>query len=138
MPVNRERTADRDYVSHNTKAADPGSAHPRSGEDERRFSGAGKPSTGYGSASGGDIDTDIVGVGTGGSTVSQSGTSHRPPGPDDSNGTSDEFASGPHAEGKRGSKYAKVEGSVAQRGMMSRRHPTDRVRCGDQFSRSAG
>lgn len=112
VPVDQK--TDRNYASQNTKAADRGSAHPRSGEDERRDSGAGKPSTGPGSASGGDVDTDLIGVGTGGSTVSQSGSTHRPPGPDDSTGTSDEFASGPHAQGKRGSKYGKIDGSVAQ------------------------
>ena len=114
VPVNRERTADRDYTSANTKASDPGNAQARSGDDERRFSGAGGHSSGVGSSSGGDVDTDIVGVGTDGSTVSQSGETHRPPGPDDSDGTSNEFASGPQAQGKRGSKYAKVEGSATQ------------------------
>jgi hypothetical protein len=114
IPVNRERTADRDYTSANTKASDPGAARPRSGEDDRRSSGAGAPSSGVGSSSGGDVDTDIIGVGTGGSSISQGGPSNRPPGPDDSDGTSDEFASGPRADGKRGSKYARIEGSVMQ------------------------
>jgi hypothetical protein len=77
--------------------SDPGAAQPFAFEqDGVRDHGAGGP----GSASGGDIDPDIVGVGTGGSGLSFSGNVGRPPGPDDSDGSSDEFASGGHAEGR--------------------------------------
>ena len=95
------RTADRDYVSRNTKMSDPGAAQPWASEqDGVRDHGAGARASGPGSASGGDIDTDIVGVGTGGSGIATSGVTGRPPGPDDSDGSSDEFAAGGHAEGR--------------------------------------
>lgn len=95
------RTADRDYASRNTKLSDPGAAQPWGFEqDAVRDHGAGGRDSGPGSASGGDIDTDIVGVGTGGSGVAVSGVTGRPPGPDDSDGSSDEFAAGGHAEGR--------------------------------------
>ena len=96
-----ERTADRDYVSRNTKASDPGNAQPWDFEnDARRDHGAGVRDTGPGSGSGGDLDPDIVGVGTGGSGIATSGVIGRPPGPADSDGSSDEFASGGRAEGR--------------------------------------
>src|SRR5688572_15688813 len=96
-----ERTADRDYVSRNTKVSDPGNAQPWGFEhDGVRDHGAGARDTGPGSASGGDVDPDIVGVGTGGSGVSLSGDLNRPPGPDDSDGSSDEFAAGGRAQGR--------------------------------------
>jgi hypothetical protein len=96
-----ERTADRDYVSRNTKMSDPGNAQPWASEhDGVRDHGAGARDTGPGSASGGDIDPDVVGVGTGGSGVAASGVIGRPPGPDDSDGSSDEFAAGGHAQGR--------------------------------------
>src|SRR5262245_50256575 len=98
-PAGGERTAERAYVSRNTKMSDPGAAQPWDWEhDGRRDHGAGARDTGPGSASGGDIDPDIVGVGTGGSGIATSGVIGRPAGPDDSDGTSDEFASGGHTE----------------------------------------
>jgi hypothetical protein len=100
-PAGGERTADRDYVSRNTKMSDPGAAMPYDWEaDGKRDHGAGARNSGPGSGSGGDVDPDIVGVGTGGSGVSLSGNIGRPSGPDDSDGSSDEFASGGHAEGR--------------------------------------
>jgi hypothetical protein len=115
--VDRPRTADRDYVSANTKAADPGAAHPRAGEiDGVRTSGAGAPATGPGSGSGGDLDTDIIGVGTGGSGIATSGVIGRPPAPDDSDGTSGEFASGGPAEGRNQGDVGKIGGSRIVRG----------------------
>jgi hypothetical protein len=96
-----ERTADRDYVSRNTKASDPGNAQAWGFEhDGVRDHGAGARDNGPGSASGGDVDPDIVGVGTGGSGVALSGELNTPSGPSDSDGSSDEFASGGHAEGR--------------------------------------
>ena len=93
VPAGTEPSRDRDYVSQNTKRSDRGAARPPSHEhDGVRTSGAGADYSGPGSGSGGDIDTDIVGVGTGGSGVAQSGPDDRP-GPDDSDGTSNEFAS---------------------------------------------
>ncbi len=100
-PAGGERTAERDYVSRNTKMSDPGAAQPWDFEhDGKRDHGAGGRDSGPGSASGGDLDTDIVGVGTGGTGIAQSGEINRPPGKDDSDGSSDAFASGAHAEGR--------------------------------------
>jgi hypothetical protein len=111
-----ERTADRDYTSRNTKMSDPGNAQPFDFEDDGvRDHGAGGRNAGPGSASGGDIDPDIVGVGTGGSGVATSGVVGRPPGPDDSDGTSDEFASGGHAEGRNRTGDAEVSLGEARR-----------------------
>jgi hypothetical protein len=75
-----------------------------------RDHGAGARATGPGSGSGGDVDTDFVGVGTGGSGIATSGVIGRPPGPDDSDGSSDEFAAGGHAEGRNQTGVGKVGG----------------------------
>jgi hypothetical protein len=116
-PAGGERTADRDYASRNTKLSDPGAAQPWDFEhDGVRDHGAGARDSGPGSASGGDIDPDIVGVGTGGSGIATSGVIGRPPGPDDSDGTSDEFASGPHAEGRNQTGVGRVGGAKRVRG----------------------
>lgn len=53
---------ERTYTSQNTKRSDPGNAVPRSGSDGDRTSGVGGNDSGPGSSSGGDIDTDIVGI----------------------------------------------------------------------------
>ena len=110
---------DREYVSKNTKAADPGTAHPHAGT-QSRTAGVGSNDTGVGSGSGGDLDTDIIGIGSG-SGIAASGKVKSPPGPDDSDGTSNEFASGPPAKGevprstgKIGGK-SRVEGSTVDR-----------------------
>ncbi len=86
-------TINRTYTSSNTRASDRGAAQPHAGEGEGRVAGVGGNASGRGSSSGGDLDTDIIGVGTGGSGISQSGGG-QPPGPDDSDGTAREFASG--------------------------------------------
>ena len=128
---------ERDYVSRNTKLADPGNAQPWSNEsaDGVRTSGAGAHDSGDGSASGGDIDTDIIGVGTGGSTVSQSGPGSRP-GKDDTDGSSREFASGGPATGDvprganqfRGSTYTGPDRSTTgdEQGSDAATDPHDR------------
>src|SRR6185312_6267115 len=92
---------ERDYTSRNTKLSDPGQAQPWSREDPdgTRTAGAGAHDSGEGSGSGGDIDPDLVGVGTGGSTISQGGPSDRR-GADESDGSSNEFASGRPATGR--------------------------------------
>jgi hypothetical protein len=117
--VSEKDVNERQYTSANTKASDPGAAQPHAGAQGGRTSGVGGNASGPGSSSGGDVDTDIVGVGTGGSTISASGVTHRPPGPDDSDGSSGEFASGPPAKGENqrdvhqvGGKK-KVDGNVA-------------------------
>jgi hypothetical protein len=127
------RTAERDYVSRNTKVSDPGTANAWDFEhDGVRDHGAGGRDTGPGSASGGDIHPDIVGVGTGGSGVSLSGNVGRPPGPDDSDGSSDEFASGGHAQGRNQTLTGdKVGGSKRVTGGSTVARDTDASTGGD-------
>jgi hypothetical protein len=88
----------RTYTSRNTKRSDPGAAQPRAGAGGARTSGVGGTQSGPGSSSAGDVDTDIIGLGTGGG-IAASGKIHEPPGPDDSTGTSRDFASGPASQG---------------------------------------
>lgn len=75
------RERDRQYVSQETKSQDPGGIPAHSGVDDR-VTGVGGNASGIGSSSGGDIDTDIIGVGTGGTTVSQAGPDDRRDGAD--------------------------------------------------------
>jgi hypothetical protein len=83
--------ADRDYTSRNTRAADPGASQPMAHEhDGVRDHGAGARSAGPSSASGGDVDPDIVGIG--GSPTAQSGPEPEI-GADATDGSSNEFAS---------------------------------------------
>jgi hypothetical protein len=102
----------RNYTSANTKAADRGAAQPHAGEfaGSGRTAGAGGVASGPGSSSGGDLDTDFVGV-AGGSGLAQAAP-RGVPGPDDSDGTAREFASGPPTQNARGPKAGKVEGST--------------------------
>lgn len=111
--ASRGSRADRDYTSRNTKLSDPGHAQPWSREnaDGVRTAGAAGHASGTGSSSGGDVDTDLIGVGTGGSVVSQSGPVSRP-GADDTDGSSDEFASGGHAPGTHPEKEEPFKGST--------------------------
>ena len=108
-------TRGREYTSANTRASDRGAAQPHAGADQGRVAGAGGNASGPGSSSGGDLDTDIVGVGTGGSGVAASGP-RGTSGPDDSDGSVREFASGPPTKNKKGKKYAKVEGDALDHG----------------------
>jgi hypothetical protein len=52
----------RTYTSRNTKASDPGAAQPHGGEDGNRTTGVGGTGSGVGASSGGDLDTDFVGI----------------------------------------------------------------------------
>src|ERR1044071_5472794 len=104
-------TIERNYTSANTKASDRGGAQPHSGENEDRTTGVGGQASGVGSSSGGDIDTDIVGVGTGGSGIAQ-GPAGAPPAADDTEGTSKEFASGKPATGRTGTKAGAIQGDT--------------------------
>jgi len=114
VPVGSGPSRDRDYVSENTKRSDPGGAMPRSGEDDggdaARETGAGANAGGVGSGSGGDLDPDFVGV-AGGSGIAASAPGTRV-GADASDGSSDEFASGGHAQGRNqaASEIGKVGG----------------------------
>jgi hypothetical protein len=103
-------TVERSYTSANTRASDRGAAQPHAGDDENRVSGVGGNASGVGASSGGDIDTDIIGVGTG-ATLSQRPAGD-PPGPDDTDGSARAFASGAPTKNKKGKKAGKVEGDV--------------------------
>lgn len=107
--------AERTYTSENTKRSDPGGAPARAGSSGTRTSGVGGNESGPGSSSGGDLDTSIIGVGTG-EGVAASGKIHEPPGPDDATGTSKDFAAGPPAKGENQSrnKVEIVRGSTVQ------------------------
>ncbi len=73
VPVDASR-AEIDYVSNNTKHSDPGAAQPADFEqDGVRDHGAGGPASGPGSSTGGDLDVDVIGVGTGGTGLAISG-----------------------------------------------------------------
>jgi hypothetical protein len=109
--VRESDTRGREYTSANTRASDPGAAQPHAGEDQNRTAGVGGNASGVGSSSGGDLDTDIIGVGTGGSGVAASGP-RGTPGPDDSDGSAREFASGPSTKNFKGAKAGKVEGDA--------------------------
>lgn len=110
--VNAPLTGDRDYVSQNTKQSDRGATNPGAWEaDGVRDHGAGSPAVGAGSGSGGDLDPDWVGVGSGGAGLSTSGKVRDPAGPDDNDGTSDEYASGGPAQGRNQTHTGQVGGS---------------------------
>jgi hypothetical protein len=106
----------RTYTSRNTKASDPGAAQARSGENDDRTSGAGGTASGVGSSSGGDLDTDIVGVGGTGNVSTSGASGEHTPGPDDSDGTSSEFAAGRPAQGRnqQNPRPQRVKGSTVQ------------------------
>ena len=111
VPVGSGTNRQREYVSENTKMSDPGAAKPRSGEvDGVRTTGAGWTADAEGSGSEGDVDTDIIGLGTGGGIAASAPGAA--PGPDDSDGTAREFASGEPTRNWKGAKAGKVEGSV--------------------------
>jgi hypothetical protein len=59
---------ERQYTSQNTKHSDRGAAVPRAGSEGQRVSGVGGNDSGPGSSSGGDVDTDIIGIRGGNST----------------------------------------------------------------------
>ena len=60
---------ERDYASQETKHADPGASVQRFPNRGVRESGVGSNVAGPGSGSGGDLDTDVTGVGFGGKTL---------------------------------------------------------------------
>jgi hypothetical protein len=109
--VSESDTRGRAYTSANTRASDRGAAQPHAGEDEGRVAGVGGNASGVGASSGGDLDTDFVGVGTGGGGISASGPDESM-GAAESTGTARDFASGPPTKNSKGPKAGKVEGST--------------------------
>jgi len=104
-----ERLALSEYARRKSRAAkfQPTTSHPSDPRQEigaiqegRRESGVGKSNAGPGAASAGDLDPDIIGVGTGGSGISQSGPDEQVSPAEESTGGSEQFASGPPAVGK--------------------------------------
>jgi hypothetical protein len=73
----------------------------RSGESANRESGVGGVNAGPGSSSGGDIDTDFVGVGTHGIGLSESGPDVRTTGPDMTQGGTPHHDPHPHRPRKK-------------------------------------
>lgn len=87
VPESSGPGGEREYTSENTRRSDRGVTQPMDWEhDGRRDHGAGAPDSGPGSQSGGDVDNDLIGFGTGGG-VSASGPDLRP-GADDTEGES--------------------------------------------------
>ena len=131
-PASAGPNRERDYVNENTKRSDRGATQPMDWEhDGVRDHGAGAPDSGPGSGSAGDVDTDFTGVGTGGSTVAASGEIGRPPGPDDSDGTSREFAAGGPAQGRNQMDVGKVGGSKRVEGDVQTRDPDQHTNEGE-------
>ena len=112
--VPESNVIERTYTSTNTKRSDRGGATARAGSDESRTSGVGGRESGPGSSSGGDLDPDVIGLGTG-AGIAASGKIHEPAGPDDATGTSRDFASGPPARGSHQSAAEHpIRGSTVQ------------------------
>jgi hypothetical protein len=78
---------ERNYTSANTKHSDPGGANPRGGSLNRE-TGVGANASGPGSASGGDVDTDIVGIGSGRGIAQNGPDKNYKGGPDEAQQTS--------------------------------------------------
>jgi hypothetical protein len=107
--VHVDDRVEREYTSENTKRADHGYDARRSDPDDgQRVAGAGGNNSGPGSSSGGDLDPDFVGIGGVGLAGSPS-KEHRD-GADDTDGSSDEFASGGHAKGENQTNVGGVGG----------------------------
>jgi hypothetical protein len=68
----------------------------RSGADATRESGVGGLDSGSGSSSGGDIDTDIIGVGTHGRGIASAGPDERKSGADMTQAASSRHVANPH------------------------------------------
>jgi hypothetical protein len=122
-----EHERDRAYVSQETRANDPGGMPEHSANPGNRVTGVGGNASGTGSSSGGDVDTDVIGVGTGGSGLAQSGPD-RTEGPDIVTGdqrVSDAFASKTPSRGgnikvdpktkRRGNRRETIKGTTFDR-----------------------
>ena len=105
--------AGRTYTSANTKAADHGAAQAQDFEHQkRRDHGVGARDSGPGSGSGGDIDTDFVGIG--GVGLSTNIDKQAKPDARDTDGSSDNAASGGHAKGENQTLVGQVGGRHEQ------------------------
>jgi hypothetical protein len=107
---------ERNYASRATRRGDPGASPGHNIGDGTRVSGVGGSSGGAGASSGGDLDTDVIGVGTGGTGLAESGGTDRTRGADITEGEADTFAAEPPLKnqgdaliepGKRGARRPK-------------------------------
>ena len=97
--------AEQEIVSREIKSQDPGGGTVRSSANVGdRTSGVGGNASGPGSSSGGDLDPSIVGVGTHGAGVSQSGPDDRLDTADVSTDPVSEFNAGADAKKRPGSR----------------------------------
>lgn len=111
--VHENDVAGRSYTSANTKAADHGAAQPNSYEHRRvRESGAGGKDSGPGASSGGDIDTDFVGIG--GVGLATNIDKQAPRDARDTDGSSRNAASGGPSQGQRPADVGQVGGRHEQ------------------------
>lgn len=93
----RQATMD-SFPGGRAKGPDAGTGPMRSDAEGRRTVGVGAPPGSDGAGSGGDVDTDVIGLdGRGG--IAGDPTERRSVGPDITQGESDAFASGPPAAG---------------------------------------
>src|SRR5437879_11345707 len=93
-----------------------GNKKTRSGASGKRTIGVGSTEGPDGKRSGGEVDTDILGLdGKGG--IASDGELGNTEGPDNSDGSSNEFASGPPAKGEHRARYQPGQqvGDVTQR-----------------------
>ncbi len=80
------------------KGPEEGTGYSRSGSRGVRTVGVGAPVGSDGSGSGGDLDADVIGLD--GTAVSLNPGERRTRGPDQTDGRTDPFASGPPAQGR--------------------------------------
>ncbi|MDB5327667.1 MAG: hypothetical protein JWM57_3236 [Phycisphaerales bacterium] len=111
--IHEKDVAERTYTSENTRAADHGHAQANSYEHTgNRQSGAGARDNGPGSASGGDIDPDFVGLG--GVGLSSNIDKQAPHDASESDGSSHNAASGAPSKGQRPTDVGAVGGRHEQ------------------------
>jgi hypothetical protein len=103
---------DRDYPGRPA-----GSKKTRSGASGRRTVGVGSTEGPDGKGSGGEVNTDIIGLDGSGGGVASDGEIGNTTGPDNTDGSSNEFASGPPAKGEHRGRYKPGQpvGDVTQR-----------------------
>jgi hypothetical protein len=98
IPADRATPADARYGR--AKGPQQGTGPTRSGADGVRTVGVGHPTGPQGAGSGGDVDPDFVGVAGAGGIANSPPDPNLPDGPEMSDGSSNEFASGPPAKGE--------------------------------------
>ena len=121
VPASRSNT---EYSRRKSREAkfNPTTSHPSDPRQEIgatqqvRVSGVGQSNAGPGGASSGDVDPDIVGVGTGSGIGQAPADPSSVAGPEWTDGSSNEFASGPPARGENQTGKGRAGGSMRVRG----------------------